>query len=164
MKASLLLIFIVLAIAFNGCESNGLSNESGTINKTDQIDTIRYGTSFGECLGYCIRSITLTESELALTKSGWDMEGMLPVLNNSESFEPTEWNALIDEINYDAFSQLDSVIGCPDCADGGAEWIQINKGSLSYKVVFEYMNAPDQISALVDSMRTYMNKVDFVED
>jgi hypothetical protein len=36
-----------------------------------------------------------------------------------------------------AIHALEGVHGCPDCADGGAEWIQI-EGADSVRVTFEY--------------------------
>ena len=37
----------------------------------------------------------------------------------------------------DSFFILEERIGCPDCADGGSEWIEILANNKTYKVTFE---------------------------
>jgi hypothetical protein len=38
---------------------------------------------------------------------------------------------------------MDTVIGCPDCADGGAEWLELGFEKEVKRVTFEYMHEPD---------------------
>ena len=150
-RVFLFLVGVVILSGFFGCEK-------GTTEKltSDSIDTIRYGTSFGECMGYCIRDITITESEINFEKRGWGMNGMLPEVSSSKNINSADWAALIEKVDFDSFILLDSVIGCPDCADGGAEYIEIVKGNQNHKVVFEFMNVPNELGEIIDSLRNRM--------
>ena len=38
-------------------------------------------------------------------------------------FQQDDWNGILNEINLKEFYSLKDFYGCPDCADGGAEWI-----------------------------------------
>jgi hypothetical protein len=66
---------------------------------------------------------------------------------------------MIDQIG---FVNLPKTIGCPDCADGGAEWIEIISGSggKSQKVTFEYMNEPAKLKDLASGLRTILESFD----
>ena len=57
---------------------------------------------------------------------------------------------LLDE---DKVMALPERIGCPDCADGGAEWVIITVGDKTHKVVFEYGKAPAELAAVVAKFR-----------
>jgi hypothetical protein len=50
-------------------------------------------------------------------------------------------------------------IGCPDCADGGGEWIEISNRHTSKKIVFEYNQSVPEINSLVTKLRRLRNKV-----
>lgn len=139
------------------------------ISKSDSdIVEISYGSSFGECLGYCSSSIRLDEENLSLKKTGWDREGVLPDIDKSMQIEQDVWGTIIQHVDFERFLALDSIIGCPDCADGGAEWIEMKTASTKHKVVFEYGNEPEQLKKYVHYLRTYQfaiaNNRSFKED
>lgn len=119
--------------------------------------SVKYGTSFGECMGYCIAEIELVDSKIEFKEQGWELAGELPVNMKSENVNPAYWSTLISSIEFESFEQLDSVIGCPDCADGGSEWIEITKDGQTHRVVFEYWNEPKELYRLVRVLRTYIN-------
>ena len=49
---------------------------------------------------------------------------------------------------------MPETIGCPDCADGGAEWIEIKLANgEKHKVTFEYMNAPSAFKNYISGLR-----------
>ena len=41
------------------------------------------------------------------------------------------------------------MVGCPDCADGGAEWISFKLDGKMKEVTYEYGKAPDALKDLV---------------
>lgn len=49
--------------------------------------------------------------------------------------------------------ELDSIYGCPDCADGGAEWIEIQDDQQIKKVTFEYGDTLAPIENLMLELR-----------
>lgn len=154
MKIFCLGITIAVIAALSGCSDQ--ENHENISNNQE----IKYGTSFGECLGYCRKSITITPSEIEFTKQGWDIDGQLPDSTFREPLTTAEWNTLLEHIDMDDFLALDPVIGCPDCADGGAEWIEIVAEEQTYKVTFEYMNAPAALATYIDTLRNYMDGFD----
>lgn len=128
----------------------------------EDADYFAYGTSFGECIGYCVRDIKMIPSMIEFTKNGWDLQGKLLEVKKLENIEESFWNNVADHFDLDAFTALEPVIGCPDCADGGAEWIEVKTGDLVYKVTFEYGNEPDVMKNYINYLRAYMDAF-FVE-
>jgi hypothetical protein len=66
---------------------------------------------------------------------------------------PEQWQRLVQLIDVATFSRLEPVYGCPDCADGGAEWIEIEQGEQRNRVTFEYNATLDPIAALAEEIR-----------
>jgi hypothetical protein len=150
-KFNNLILGLILVFIFTACEKNDNDDFS------NDIEYVKYGTSFGECLGYCKNDITVTNTTIDFNKRGWDLEGLLPEMSNTESVDAKYTTELIDKINFDSFLELDSIIGCPDCADGGAEWIEIRSKGISHKVIFEYRNEPSETKEYIGYLRTYIN-------
>jgi hypothetical protein len=133
-----------------GCDKS----ESGNI--VSEYDYIAYGTSFGMCLGYCQHSFKITALEIEFEQRGWNLDGELPAITRTEKIDNKYWNILNKGIDYNNFFQLDTIYGCPDCADGGAEWIEIGKDSVVHKITFEYRNEPTEVSNFIGYLRTYL--------
>jgi hypothetical protein len=147
-----MLILLLLTVSlFSACEKTG--------NDYYPRDTeyIKYGISFGECLGYCQFDLTITESAIVFHKNGFDLEGLLPEISATEIIDAENWEELVYKIDFASFLSLDSIIGCPDCTDGGAEWVEIKNRDIIYKVTFEYLDEPDEFSAYIDILRNYLN-------
>jgi hypothetical protein len=125
-------------------------------NRSDNFEYVKYGTSFGECLGYCVNSISLDGSEIVLLREGWNIEGGLPDIKITESLQDSIWLKITQEIDFSAFSKLDTILGCPDCTDGGAEWLEVSYKGDIHKVVFEYMNEPEILELCIPRLRDLM--------
>ena len=52
---------------------------------------------------------------------------------------------------------LERVYGCPDCADGGAEWIAVEAEERSHRVTFERSDPPEGIAPLATMLDRYRN-------
>ena len=63
-------------------------------------------------------------------------------------------------MDFVVFRNLEEVIGCPDCADGGAEWIEITTKDLNHKVTFEYNNEPEEMQDYIEILREFIKKYD----
>lgn len=112
---------------------------------------LSHGTSFGHCAGYCHQQITLSEKEVTYAQR---KNGAQPDIRKCvQPLSSGTRSQLMALFNEKAFNQLDSVIGCPDCADGGAEWVEVKKGNHTKRVTFEYRHAPEQLSGLVAEMK-----------
>jgi len=65
----------------------------------------------------------------------------------------------INSINTTSFFKLPETIGCPDCADGGAEWLEIILlNGKKHKVTFEYRNEPTQLKNQIIKLREILSK------
>ena len=67
--------------------------------------------------------------------SDWYDEFLLLLLGDNLSQET--WQQFISLIDFGYFQSLDDVYGCPDCADGSAEFIEIIYDGVAKQVTFE---------------------------
>jgi hypothetical protein len=120
---------------------------------TNSILKIEYGVSFGMCAGYCRTWIEASHDKVLYTKAGWQEP---PPQSCSATFPcqvwPKKWEHILSTIDIDAFFALDEVIGCPDCTDGGAEWVEITTLQGKHKVTYEYTAPPDAIKPFRDTL------------
>lgn len=118
---------------------------------------IKGGTSFGMCIGYCRTEIEVSSQKITMLRKPWGRGGNsdLPDKTCERTITTQEWTALVNAINANlsGFKKLPETIGCPDCADGGAEWIEITDGEGVKKVTFEFMKNVPEISNLIAEMR-----------
>jgi hypothetical protein len=127
-----------------------------------EIVRVAAGDSFGECLGYCQRDVEVDRSETKFTASGWNRDGTLPTVDSTRSTDAALFGLLSNAVTWTRFSSLDSVYGCPDCTDGGAEWIELEDASGRVKrVTFEYAFPPEPLTAMADTLRSI--RVDYAK-
>ncbi len=157
LKSNYLYIIFVLLIGQISCNEGTTRNCNREPGLQTQITKIKYGTSFGFCVGYCWKQIVITNDKVEFEKMSRDDDEPVTCDRN---FSCTEWLPLTQEIDVDDFFAMDETIGCPDCADGGAEWIAIQSGSSTHKVTFDYMAPPPPISAYVSNLRELMRTFD----
>jgi hypothetical protein len=130
---SLLILFIIGFFTFPFCSKS---------DNNKDLTELNYGTSFGECTGYCLRNINLKSDSTTYTRSGWiDTIKTITCTTITDKFY---WHTLKRDFNSDSFMALPGIIGCPDCADGGAEWIEIVlTNGYRHRVTFKYQSEPD---------------------
>lgn len=145
MKSSPVAMFCILVTVFAGCKKE---------NCLKGFIRIEYGTSFGECIGYCKRDISITADKILFTKSGWTDEEK--DVHCSQDISADNFIGLAQKIDLPDFNRLDEIIGCPDCADGGAEWIRVVTVDSDKKVTFEYGNEPEEVKAFISALRDYL--------
>jgi len=139
---------ILIVGLFSSCSSEPISSE---------ITQVKYGTSFGECIGYCKHDLLLKPSIAIYNFSSWNAT-LIPE-TYTETINDTTWDSVTSNLNIQDFFELPEIIGCPDCADGGAEWIEIelSNGNI-HKVTFEYNNEPTLLKNTVVVLRDLMNR------
>ena len=119
------------------------------------IIQIKTGTSFGFCFGYCLSQLTITDNDADYTLYGWDEnDPVYQPVAISDTVDSTIWENLNTEFNFEIFMSLDSIIGCPDCADGGAEWFEIATNDTIKKVTIEYGDSLNGLNNLIDLLRS----------
>ncbi|PWS31889.1 hypothetical protein [Pedobacter paludis] len=140
-KALPIICLLYLICTFSACKKGQIKN----------LNSIGYGTSFGMCIGYCSNNLTISDLKVVFSKS---KNGQAPDTKTcSKSISEDEVNAIKDLLNSDKISALPEVIGCPDCADGGAEYVAINADGKQYKITFEYGKAPKELEAAVAKLK-----------
>lgn len=148
------------------------SHESGdlaVVLNGDQVGTIEPGEgrspalagagwSFGFCLGSCAADLEIDGDELVVTGRGRADEP--PLYVNRGSLTDEGRARLDDAMAGLSEASLEPVYGCPDCADGGAAWLEFVSGGESQRVEMEYGDPPD---ALADVYGIAMALIDAVE-
>lgn len=119
---------------------------------TADIEAVRWGTSFGMCLGYCVENLEVTPTQVRLTVISRDSSAN-PPQTYERATTPEEWQALAAGLQPAAFERLDETYGCPDCADGGAEWVEVDAASLEKRVTYEYGSSPPEIADAAARLR-----------
>jgi hypothetical protein len=157
-------IILILLLSSFACSSD-LSIKPGvnslTINEVEQESTstsitesevvepegdyIKFGESFGMCSGYCFFEITFEKSKCTSVNKAWGDTLNNPTKVALSQLDLSRWNSLNFSINFDLFLKLPEVIGCPDCADGGANWVEVSKSGVSHKIKFEHGNPPKEL-------------------
>lgn len=123
------------------------TKESGNDSELIRIES---GTSFGFCVGYCAHQVDVTSQMTTYVRSGTRVD-TLPEVSCELRTKPDVWKDL-ESLVDDAFFALDSVIGCPDCFDQGAEFISVTTSSRSYTVTFD-PSLEEMIHPLVERLR-----------
>ncbi len=147
-------VILIALVAVAGCQVWPFEIESSP----REILAIRSGSSFGFCVGYCRLELDIDEERMALVEKGWDAQ-RFPDRYWDRPTTDEAWDELIALIDLEQFRRLDSVIGCPDCADGGAEWLEIQDRAGARRVTYEYGKSPDGIEAIADSLRALRTRL-----
>ncbi len=119
-------------------------------------------TSFGMCVGYCTTRLEISEGRAVLireARGGRGAPGDLPDQRYTAALTANEWSDLARLAATTNFNSLPSVIGCPDCADGGAESLTVNGSGASRSVSFEHGAAIAQAQPLLDRVRALRTRL-----
>ena len=136
-----IICLVVLSLNFISCEKASVEN----------VESISYGTSFGMCIGYCVNNLSINGEKVTFSKS---KNGQTPDTKTCTSpISASDLNAIKGLVDTDKVIKLPATIGCPDCADGGAEWVSVTAKGKTHKVVFEYGKAPAELAAVVVKLR-----------
>lgn len=143
---------VLLVLVFVRC-----MNDFTPQNAQDLTDglTIRTGTSFGMCIGYCQSDYVFQGTSVTLTQSSTRPQTTLSPKSCQSTISQDDWNTLKATANLDLFSKQPSVIGCPDCADGGAEYIELQIDDQKHRVTFPANKTIPGFESLVNSLRGY---------
>ena len=114
--------------------------------------SIKSGIFFGFCIGYCKSEIEIVNRDVVFIASSWSDPNYPDIMLN-DNISIQEWDSLIESVDMDSLLSLDDIIGCPDCADGGGEWIEITKVDTLKRVTFEYGETVESIQSLIEKVR-----------
>ncbi|GAB3766213.1 hypothetical protein [Spirosoma pomorum] len=148
----LLAIILVMALLADRC--------TGSVTETVNPDNVvvRTGTSFGMCVGYCNQDYVVQGSTITLTQRINGDPRQRPTKTCQFSLDAGVQKQLLAMINLTQFKQQPATIGCPDCADGGAEYIEVQVGEQKHRVTFDYGRTIPGFEPLVDLLRQQRNQ------
>ncbi len=107
---------------------------------------VAWGSSFGMCRGYCDARLAVSGDGVAtLTETG--TREALPERVRARPLTPAERASLAEALA--ASSVATDTLGCPDCADGGAEYVELD----GQRVTFEYRGDAGGATPLAEALR-----------
>jgi hypothetical protein len=141
-KNSFLLVLCgVIVLSFFACEK---SNDKKTT-------IIIYGYSFGQAN---------SNQQLQLNENLFLYEHTSEALKiNKRCSKAADSDAFADimtRVDLKKFRKLPNIFGCPDCADGGAEFVEIKADGETHRVTYNYGEAPKEIAEVVAKLKSVM--------
>lgn len=143
----LILIGLLLSVAVNRC-----ADSSGN-EPTAETTIIRSGTSFGYCVGYCERILSVEGDVVTFTKLNSRSPALNPAQTCKTVLTEAKWTALRAKASLAELRKQPETLGCPDCADGGAEFLEIQQGADKYRVTFDAGKTIPGFEDLVTALR-----------
>lgn len=119
-------------------------------------------TSFGMCVGYCTTELVISEGQAVLTRlprGGRGAPSLAAPQRSSMALTASEWadiQRLAAEADFDA---LPDVVGCPDCADGGAEGLTVESADGAETVSIEFRADVRELQPLLDRVRAIRERL-----
>jgi len=130
------------------------------IEPTTNVRQVVSTTSFGECAGYCLTRLEISEGQAVLIREGHGGGAPdLPEQRISTALTQREWREIASLAASTSLQGLPPVIGCPDCADGGAESLTITNANESRSVSFEYGATIEQAQPLLVRVRALRTRM-----
>ena len=130
-----------------------LSCDNDSININEQNFLI-FGHYYGMCIGEnCVETFKLTDKGLfedtVDDRSGQNMKF---IQLDNEKFLKVK--GLVDFFPRQLLNEKETIIGCPDCADGGGLFIQYSEnGNLkSWRIDQEKENVPPYLHSFIDKV------------
>lgn len=118
-------------------------------------------TSFGMCIGYCRTTLEITEREAVLISEQL-MRGAgadLPLRRVATPLSTQEWQEIAAAAAAAQIDTLPDRIGCPDCADGGAETLTIVGPGRDKTVAFDFGATIAEVQPLLDRVRALRTRL-----
>jgi hypothetical protein len=118
-------------------------------------------TSFGMCVGYCSTRLEISAGQAVLVRSSRGGRGgaQLPDQRFAAALPASEWQEIQRLAANTSLAGLPPTIGCPDCADGGAESLTIAGAGAPRTVSFEYGAAIPQAQPLLERVRALRTRL-----
>ena len=131
--------------------------QNSNLQSNSSIRTIRYGTYYGHCVGYCVKTLELKSDASTFTGRDNDPENKdYPPKTCPVSF--SQWQDVTSALEEKQFKQMDTLIGCPDCADGGGEWLEVTFENEVHKVTYDKGTVPEGLDAIIKLVKPMLEK------
>jgi len=157
MTASKLPLFsaVALTLALAACATTA----APPANVTRVVST----TSFGMCVGYCTTRLEISEGEAVLIREARGGRGASAPAPPTQRFAMLltagEWEEIQRLAAETNLSAVPDVVGCPDCADGGAEGLTIETPGGAESVSLEFGADLRRAQALLERVRALRERL-----
>lgn len=145
----LTMLLPIAALAMASCAS--VDTPSQTVTRV--VST----TSFGMCVGYCTTRLEITEGQAVLIREARGGRGAPqptpPEQRFTRPLSAAEWQEIQQLAAAADMRALPDVVGCPDCADGGAEGLTIEGTVGAESVSFEFRADLEPVQPLLNRVR-----------
>jgi hypothetical protein len=140
---------LCLALASAGCGDSGV--------RPDDVSLVEWTSSFGFCPpdAYCTTRLRVTGQKAVVTLESRQS----PEITRTETLSASEADAIAAAAAQVRFDGIGNVIGCPDCADGGAESISVTADGTTRTVTFEYDAKVEALEPLLTRARTLVARI-----
>jgi hypothetical protein len=146
-------VAVLFIVAFSHCTTKVSPQTKEGVS--DEL-TVRTGTSFGMCIGdHCVSDYVFNGTNVTLTHKSQRPQQQPASKSCQFTISQTDWNTIKANVNLDAFGKQPARIGCPDCADGGAEYVELELGDQKHRVTFPYGETIPGFESLVSKLREH---------
>jgi hypothetical protein len=157
MRAILPLIFLLAACAPTR-DGGGTSDPP----PDDTLPLISFGWSFGECWGECRGTLWVEPNgEVSFESRGWDEQIFTVTTGIAHDSTLESIGAAYDALDRPS---LQATYGCPDCADGGAEWARFDDDIDPEETTWEWGDPPAPLVDLRAALRTLADALQTCSD
>lgn len=114
------------------------------------------------CVGYCTTRLEISEGEATLTREARGGRGgpsNLPAQRITQPLSAAEWQEIATLAANTDVSGLPDTIGCPDCADGGAETLAIAATGAPRTITFDHGAEIAEAKPLLDRVRALRTRM-----
>lgn len=151
MRKQVVLLPLFFVFSLVSCSDLNLAIPAEATNRV-----IKSGQSFGMCVGPCYEEVIYSGSKGQFVVRETPFRGGNgPATTFTTDFvlSQNQMNELYQLVDFKSFVTIDTLLGCPDCADGGKEWIEITDGNKRHRVTFEYGDDLPGQEKLLDLLR-----------
>jgi hypothetical protein len=127
-------------------------------SKLDSVYYIKYGTSAGECTGYCFHEAIVDSINMIRVQKSLQADKKYPIKIDTVQIKSDQWDMLINSIEISSFFSIPEKIGNPGI--GETEWIEINYIGKIHKVTFD-STGPDEYEGIKNLEKLLKNITEF---
>lgn len=114
---------------------------------------LRNGTYFGECLIDCNEEIAVTPDKVTYSLTSNVSDPDHPEIHAEAAVAPRDWQALASKIDWEGLRSLPEVIGQPDMADAGGEFLEVSDGTATRRVDIRLGATVPEVAPLLEALR-----------
>ena len=142
---------MALAVALSS-----MACDDSTTGASD-VSFVEWKSSFGFCApaSYCTTRLRVSGRQAVLTLESRES----PAIRRESQLSEAEADSIAEAAARAEFDALPDVIGCPDCADGGAESLTVMVEDEQDEVTFEYNARVDAVEPLLGRMRALAERL-----